>query len=393
MDDQLSKGIIYHPYPSGSSPFISHVVTWSPSIFRPCSFCMISRSKCAFHFLLVNIMAGNLNNVGSCFKEGIISCLHGPWGSLVSHHHGSLRSSAVATRASRRERIRAAVWQSTLQYHETLFPVLSDNVHLLFSSLANSQNHERCELYSLGTVYPTVESTAPRIYASIRRRRTMIIQFSLPTASPDYTQTNLRGKVTCHETINYPLAWPESETGPPTQKDLVDILHARLLSLFVDVLCIFARDCGGLDGVAERLTSWTAIGSASSGPSSTRPRLLVVTNIPGHAFDSEVLRFRLRVLADPKFAGAFSSLNVVNILGLTRRPSRDLFSGLKEVLHSEIRTARVERANAHMLFSMTHITAFFDMALRNFATRRWIRLTSLGARERGTLSPPTFSIT
>jgi hypothetical protein len=187
-------------------------------------------------------------------------------------------------------------------------------------------------------------------------------------SSPDHAQTNPRGKVACHESISHPVAWPESENGPPTQQDLVDHLHARLLTLFVDVLCIFAQECGGLDGVAERLACWATIGSASSLPSSTRPRLLVVTSIPGHTFDSEVLRFRLRVLANPKFIGTFSSLNVVNILGLTRCPSQELFSGLKEVLHTEIGMARVERANAHTLFSMTHITAFFDMALRNFAT-------------------------
>ena len=182
------------------------------------------------------------------------------------------------------------------------------------------------------------------------------------------TQTNLRGKAACHETINHLVAWPESKTGLPTQQDLADHLHARLLSLFTDVFCIFAPDFGGLDVLAERLSSWAAIGSASTLPRNTRPRLLVVTSIPGHIFDSEVLRFRLRVLADPQFTGAFSSLNVANILGLTRHPSRELFSGLKEVLHSEVRTARVERVNAHALFSMTHTTAFFDMALRNFAT-------------------------
>jgi hypothetical protein len=96
--------------------------------------------------------------------------------------------------------------------------------------------------------------------------------------------------------------------------------------------------------------------------------LLVVTSIPGHAFDSESLRFRLRVLADPKFAGSFSSLNVVNILGATRRPSRALFSGLREVLQDETRTVRVERINTHTLFSMTHMAAFFEMALCKFAT-------------------------
>ena len=184
---------------------------------------------------------------------------------------------------------------------------------------------------------------------------------------PDYAQTNLRGKAICHETTNHPVAWPD-ESSPPTHQGLVDHLHAKLLSLFVDVLCIFAQDCGGLDGVADRLTSWTTLGSGSSLPKSTRPRLLVVTSLPGHAFDSEILRFRLRMLADPKFGESFSSLNLVNILGSTRYPSRALFTGLGEVLHHETSIARVERVNSHTLFSMIHITAFFEIALGSFAT-------------------------
>jgi hypothetical protein len=184
-------------------------------------------------------------------------------------------------------------------------------------------------------------------------------------STPDFTQTNPRGKVVCHETISHPVTWPDDESGLPTQQGLVDRLHARLLSLFIDVVCIFAKDCGGLDGVAERLASWSIFGSASSLPNSTRPRLIVVTNVPGHTFDSEALRFRLGVLADPKFANSFSSLNLVNVLGTG--PSRALFSGLGEVLRHEANTARLERINAHTLFSMIHITALFEIALRNFA--------------------------
>jgi hypothetical protein len=72
------------------------------------------------------------------------------------------------------------------------------------------------------------------------------------------------------------------------------------------------------------------------------------------------------VLSDSKFPDSFSSLNVVNVLG-TGRARRANFSGLAAVLGDEIRTARLERVNTHTLFSMVHLTAFFDMALRDFA--------------------------
>lgn len=189
----------------------------------------------------------------------------------------------------------------------------------------------------------------------------------LADSTPDHAQTNFRGKVACHEVINYPLSWSDSESNLAS-KDLVDRIYARIFSLFIDVLCIFAQDYSGLDAVAERLAVWTAIGSASSLPGSVRPRLLIVTSISGVDFNSEALSFRLRVLSDPKFSASFSSLHVVNVLGSTRSPSREQFSGLGMVLRDETSTARAERITAHTLFSMIHITGFFDIALRNFAT-------------------------
>jgi hypothetical protein len=76
------------------------------------------------------------------------------------------------------------------------------------------------------------------------------------------------------------------------------------------------------------LVAWTARGSASSLPGAIRPRLLVVASIPGDAFESEVLCFRLRVLVDPEFLELFSSLNVINLLGTGRTSTREYFSGL-----------------------------------------------------------------
>lgn len=210
----------------------------------------------------------------------------------------------------------------------------------------------------------------------------------LADSTPDHPQKNLRGKVACHEITNYPVSWSDSENSLASQ-DLVDHIHARILSLFTDVLCIFAQDCGGLDAVAERLATWTAIGSASSLPGSVRPRLLIVTSISGSGFNSEALRFRLRVLADPKFSASFSSLHVVNVLGSIRSP-REQFSGLGMILRDETSTARAERVNTHTLFSMVHVTAFFDMALRNFATSPQHAFDFIGSTRESNPIPANF---
>ena len=170
----------------------------------------------------------------------------------------------------------------------------------------------------------------------------------------------------CHETTTHPIAWSD-DGGPPTRQEVTDCIQTRLLSLFAGVVCIFAQDCGGLDKVEERLASWTSRGSASSLPASTYPRLVVITNIPGPRFRSEALCFRLRVLADPKFSGSFSSLQVVNLPGPNRAPSREHLSGLGAILREEAAAARLERVNTHTLISMIHFAAFFDAALREFA--------------------------
>jgi hypothetical protein len=70
--------------------------------------------------------------------------------------------------------------------------------------------------------------------------------------------------------------------------------------------------------VPEQLVIWTVIGSVSSLPGSVHPWLLIVTSVPGADFDSEDLRFRLRVLSDPEFPDSFSSFNVVNVSGSSR---------------------------------------------------------------------------
>ena len=189
-------------------------------------------------------------------------------------------------------------------------------------------------------------------------------------SSPEYTISNPRVKETCHETTTHQVSWACEDHGSPTQQDVADLVHARLLSLFTNVVCIFAQDCGGIDKVAEQLATWTKNGSASSLPASTRPRLLVVTSVHGPDFDSEALRFRLRVLSDSKFPASFSSLNVVNVLG-TGRARRGNFSGLAAVLGDETKATRLERVNTHTLFSMVHLTVFFDMALRDFTASPW----------------------
>lgn len=173
----------------------------------------------------------------------------------------------------------------------------------------------------------------------------------------------------CHETTSHLVDWSEHDGGPPQRQDIVDLISARLLSLFVDVICIFAEDYGGLANVVLQLTKWAAYGSASSLPSTVRPRVVVVTHIPGDMFDSEVLRFCSQLFSTPKFSETFSSLNVVNLLGKLRSTSHSQFSALKEVLGQELQTSRFARTVSSVLFSSLHLSIFFGKALSRFVKR------------------------
>ncbi|KFY94690.1 hypothetical protein V498_03759 [Pseudogymnoascus sp. VKM F-4517 (FW-2822)] len=189
----------------------------------------------------------------------------------------------------------------------------------------------------------------------------------LAESVPDYTQAKPRGKQTCHDTSYHHVSWPSVECNGSQRQQFIDHVQARLLSLFTDVLCLFAQDYGGLDAVAETLITWASIGAASSLEHPIRPRLLIVTNISGNNFASEALRLHLKVLSHPGFSDSFSSLNVINVLGASGHTPRGHFSALEQVLKEEIRLQRAARVNTHTLFSMVHIAAFFDLAIQNFA--------------------------
>lgn len=190
----------------------------------------------------------------------------------------------------------------------------------------------------------------------------------IANASPDgVAAANLQTAAKCHETTCQPLDWSRSFDAPPQLQNLKDLIHARLLLMFVDVICIFADDCGGLAGVTTKLTTWARLNSASSLPSSVRPRVLVVARLPRETFDLEVLHFRSQLILASNFSSCFSSLNVINSLVKLRPSSKAQFSALERVLAQETLAARKARITSHTLFSSIHLAALFDKAWQRFA--------------------------
>ncbi|KFY69541.1 hypothetical protein V496_00161 [Pseudogymnoascus sp. VKM F-4515 (FW-2607)] len=188
----------------------------------------------------------------------------------------------------------------------------------------------------------------------------------IANASPDgVTAIDSLGTAKCHETTCQLLDWSRSFDAPPQLQNIKDLIHARLLLMFTDVICIFADDCGGLDGVMTKLITWARLNSASSLP--VRPRVLVVARLPGEIFDLEVLHFRSQLFLASNFSSCFSSVNVINSLVKLRTSSKAQFSALEWVLAQETAAARQARATSYTLFSSIHLAALFDKAWQRFA--------------------------
>ena len=59
---------------------------------------------------------------------------------------------------------------------------------------------------------------------------------------------------------------------------LLNYIHARLISLFSYVICIFADDFESLKNVARHLIAWIKIESASTLASRVRPRIIIAVS-------------------------------------------------------------------------------------------------------------------
>ena len=166
----------------------------------------------------------------------------------------------------------------------------------------------------------------------------------------------------CHGISNYPIQWP-ARSSSPQWTDLVKFVHVKLLFLFIDVLCIFSEDYDGLPGVAAQLASWASVGSASTLPRSTRPRVVVVTRVDEQIFGSLASLYRSELLAISRFSELFSSLEVVNTVGTTRL----LLTAVKDTLDQELQGARSNRIETYTLFSAIHLATLFESALRKIS--------------------------
>ncbi|THC93591.1 hypothetical protein EYZ11_006944 [Aspergillus tanneri] len=157
----------------------------------------------------------------------------------------------------------------------------------------------------------------------------------------------------------------------PTEHSLLDLMLSRLLFLFVDVLCIFADDVGGLEGVRELLATWARIGSASSLPRAVRPRVIVVVgntpSITHSLLDEGDFLLELLNVADLPFFAAFGDIKISRLLPEELSPDAR-YLPLGGDITQELRNMRFSRECHSALFTARHFQAFFEVALKQIST-------------------------
>lgn len=176
---------------------------------------------------------------------------------------------------------------------------------------------------------------------------------------------------TCHRQETIRVNW---FTGGGKHYAPYDLVIARLVFLFTDIICIFVDDLGGLRAVHDMLSKWVKIGSSSGSDLGYdyKPSVIV-------ALDHELHRSTDSMLEEEKFLSDIANVSRFH----TRKPFGELtichvrstepletgmWVQLEKVIMVKLQSVRKEREEKSMLFSATHLNAFFEQALQQINT-------------------------
>ena len=171
---------------------------------------------------------------------------------------------------------------------------------------------------------------------------------------------------TCHEGTTWRTNW-----RPSGDINVWMIVHARLFFLFADVICLFAEDFGGLDGVIEYIQVCARIGSASQAPRQIRPRVVIVCSPQDSSptlrvLEVEQLRYKLLQEGAVDLHDSFSEISIFELSEHPISP-RMKYQFLHQSLLKHTEQMRQLRDNCSYLFNAVHQNAFFDRAVQNLS--------------------------
>jgi hypothetical protein len=211
---------------------------------------------------------------------------------------------------------------------------------------SNYKGHRRKNAINIRTDNRSLRALHPRFFADC------------DPASKTLQEACL-GHRACHQDHVLPLH------SLPFPYDVHDLIFGRLLFMFVDVVCIFEEDFGGLDAVKNMLLTWAHIGSGSSLPHSVRPRVIVVVSQQTQSVTHDILNekdfiFDLH-MKEPSLYESFTEIH------FCRLPSDELSSGaqflsLRADISRQLHDARFARIQKQVLFSATHLGKLFKLA-------------------------------
>ncbi|KAH9204856.1 patatin-like phospholipase-like protein [Leptodontidium sp. 2 PMI_412] len=194
-------------------------------------------------------------------------------------------------------------------------------------------------------------------------------------ADGDLPQQSLRAKVPsaqkCHEIMRRAYPKPAADSRS-TLDGTTDTIYSRLLLPFTDVFCFFSADLGGFRQIARHLAVWLEKGQPSTLPSSTYPRVIIVTEkIPlGAEREKEAKKAFLWLLREETthdLSEQISDIHIVALLPAHKISSEARYRRLKECLLNRSDEVRRNREDARSLFSATHFNALFRYVCDHFS--------------------------
>ncbi|KAH7111354.1 hypothetical protein B0J11DRAFT_598877 [Dendryphion nanum] len=181
-----------------------------------------------------------------------------------------------------------------------------------------------------------------------------------------------RGKIPsgkCHEITRRTI---RGSNEPADLNQIAAGTYSKLLFPFTDVFCFFCDDLGGLKQVACHLAAWLEHGDLSTLPTSTHPRVVVVTEKIPLGAESEkearaTLLWLLREETTRDLSEQFSAIDVIALFPSGTISVEARHRLLKERLMSSSDQVRQHREDERSLFPTTHFVAFLKSAYDHFS--------------------------
>ncbi|KAJ5022557.1 acyl transferase/acyl hydrolase/lysophospholipase [Bipolaris maydis] len=149
------------------------------------------------------------------------------------------------------------------------------------------------------------------------------------------------------------VTWLSEHLSAPTAETFVETMVGKLLTLFVDVICIFLDDFSTPE---EGIHFLQRCGHHSSMSQDWKPQVILVSS---RAYKRKG-NFSLPI---------FSSIQRVVLPKQSRKTlSASRYFTLKKVIDSSVKMVRKGRDTSKMLYSASHLNAFFELALEHVAT-------------------------